>query len=165
MMRPLDIVVLMKLTALDGRPWQYRDLSSTLFISISEISASLKRSAIAGLVDIEKKNISRNALMEFVQFGLHYVFPQMPGTIAAGIATAHSHPFYQQYFSSNFPYVWPAIDGNIRGQIIEPLHKEVVKASLLDDVLYKLLASIDILRVGKVREKKVAIQELKKYIL
>ena len=61
--------------------------------------------------------------------------------------------------------MWPAVDGNVRGQSIEPLHKAVVKASLQDDILYKLLASIDILRVGKVREKNLAIEELKKHLL
>lgn len=64
-MRPLDIVVLLKIIALNGKSWQYGDLSSTLFISISEISASLNRSRMAGLIDKEKKNIRRNALMEF----------------------------------------------------------------------------------------------------
>ena len=164
-MRPLDIVVLMKIIALNDEPWQYRDLSSTLFISISEISASLNRSMIAGLVDKEKKKVRRNALMEFIQYGLHYVFPQVPGSIVNGIETAHSHPFYKKQFSSDLPYVWPAVHGNARGQSIEPLHKGVVKASLQDDILYKLLASIDILRVGKVREKKLAIEELKKLLL
>ena len=164
-MRPLDIVVLMKIIALKDEPWQYRDLSSTLYISISEISASLNRSLVAGLVDKEKKKIRRNALMEFIQFGLHYVFPQLPGTIVNGMETAHSHPFYRQHFSSDLPYVWPEVSGNLRGQAIEPLHKGVVRASQQDDILYKLLASIDILRVGKVREKNLAIEELKKHLL
>lgn len=164
-MRPLDIVVLMKIIALNDEPWQYRDLSSTLRISISEISVSLNRSMVAGLVDREKKKVRRNALMEFIQYGLHYVFPQVPGPIANGIETAHSHPFYKQHFSSDLPYVWPAVDGNVRGQSIDPLHKGVIKAALEDEVLYKLLASIDILRVGKVREKNMAIKELKKHLL
>ncbi|WP_255501893.1 hypothetical protein [Olivibacter sp. SDN3] len=156
---------MMKIIALNDETWQYRDLSSTLFISISEISASLNRSMVAGLVDKEKKKVRRNALMEFVQYGLHYVFPQVPGSIVNGIETAHSHPFYKKHFSSDMPYVWPTVDGNIRGQSIEPLHNGVVKASQQDAVLYKLLASIDILRVGKVREKNLALEQLKKHLL
>jgi len=164
-MRPLDIVVLMKLIALKDNPWQYRDLSASLFISISEISASLNRSRIAGLVDSGRKKVRRSSLMEFIQYGLQYVFPQLPGPIVNGIETAHSHPFYKQYFSSDLPFVWPEVNGKARGQSIEPLHKGVVKAVQEDKDLYKLLASIDILRVGKVREKNKAIDELKKYIL
>lgn len=164
-MRPLDIVVLMKIIALKDIPWQYRDLSASLFISISEISASLQRSMISGLIDGERTKVRRNALMEFIQYGIHYVFPQVPGPIVNGIETAHSHPFYKKHFSSDLPFVWPAIEGNARGQAIEPLHKGVVQAVKQDEDLYKLLASIDILRVGKVREINLAIKELKTYIL
>ena len=164
-MRPLDIVVLMKLIALKNNSWQYRDLSSTLYISTSEISESINRSVIAGLIDKQSKKVMRNALMEFIQYGIHYVFPQIPGALVNGIETAHSHKFYKQKFVSEIPYVWPSINGNIRGQAIEPLHKGVVKAIESDEDLYKLLASIDILRVGKTREIKIAINELKKYIL
>lgn len=164
-MRPLDVVVLLKIVALKDIPWQYRDLSASLFISISEISASLKRSMIAGLIDSDRKSVRRRALMEFIQYGIQYVFPQLPGPIVNGIATAHSHPFYKNHFASDLPYVWPSIDGNARGQAIEPLHKGVVKAIKESEELYKLLASIDIIRVGKVREKNLAIQELKDQIL
>lgn len=164
-MRPLDIVILMKLIALKDRPWQYRDLSSTLFISTSEISESINRSIIAGLIDKRNKGVMRNALIEFIQYGVHYVFPQIPGALVNGIETAHSHKFYKQKFVSEIPYVWPTVDGNIRGQAIEPLHKGVVKAIEIDEDLYKLLASIDIIRVGKTREIKLAIEVLKKFIL
>lgn len=164
-MRPLDIVVLFKIIALKDKPWQYRDLSAMLFISISEISASLNRSVVAGLIDSERKRVRRKALMEFIQYGIQYVFPQLPGPIVNGIVTAHSHSFYKNHFASDLPYVWPTVDGNARGQSIEPLHKGVVKAVKQCEELYKLLASVDIIRVGKVREKNLAIQELKDHIL
>ncbi|UOE50900.1 hypothetical protein MTO98_07390 [Mucilaginibacter sp. SMC90] len=164
-MRPLDIEVLLKVIAMGDLPWQYRDLSNLLYISISEISESLNRSVVAGLIDAGKRKVKRLALMEFIQYGMHYVFPQVPGAIVNGIATAHAHPFYKQHFSSELPYVWPSPDGNVRGQAIEPLHKGVVKAIQHDEQLYKLLASIDILRVGKVREIRLALEELKKAIL
>lgn len=162
-MRPLDIVVLLKIIALDDKPWQYRDLSSSLTISVSEISESLNRSSVAGLIN--GKNINRAAFMEFIQYGLQYVFPQNPGSLAIGIVTAHSHHFYQKHFSSESAFVWASQEGTVRGQTIEPLHRGVIDASLNDSELYLMLASIDILRVGRVREKKVALEELKKRIL
>lgn len=164
-MRPQDIVILMKLVALENQPWQYRDLASSLFISISEISESLNRSMMAGLVDQSRKKLRRNSLMEFIQYGFHYVFPQVPGAIVNGIVTAHSHPAYSNLIVSQIPYVWPSPGGTVRGQSIEPLHKGVVKAIALDEVLYKLLASLDILRVGKIREINLALTELKSQIL
>ncbi|QPH41811.1 hypothetical protein IZT61_07585 [Pedobacter endophyticus] len=162
-MRPQDIVILLKIVSIADKPWQYRDLSSSLSISISEISESLNRSKLARL--IIGKRIARNALMEFVQFGLRYVFPQRPGAIATGMPTAHSHPFYKTRISSDHPYVWPSFDGNIRGESIEPLHAGIVKGASMDENFYLLLASVDILRVGNAREVKIAIDVLKEHIL
>jgi hypothetical protein len=120
---------------------------------------------MAGLVDESRRKVYRQSLMEFIQFGLHYVFPQIPGSMVTGIPTAHSHPFYNKKFISDLNYVWPDENGTMRGLAIQPLYKSVAKAVKNDEELYKLLASIDIIRVGKVREMKVAIAELKKSIL
>ena len=165
MMRPQDIVILLKLVTLKDKPWQYRDLSADLFIPLSEISASLKRSEKAGLYHAEARNVHRLALMEFIQYGLKYVFPTSPGAIITGIGTAHSHPWYKKKFQAEMQYAWPDEKGDIRGALIEPLHPNAPKAAKKDEFLYKLLAGIDILRVGKVRELKMAMDELKKAIL
>lgn len=164
-MRPQDIVILLKLVSLKDKPWQYRDLSADLFIPLSEISASIQRSGKAGLYNTEDRNVNRLALMEFIQFGLKYVFPISPGTMITGLGTAHSHPYYKKFFQAEMQYAWPDEKGDIRGLLIEPLHPNVHKAIKKDEMLYKMLAGIDILRVGKVREQKKAIDELKKAIL
>ncbi len=164
-MRPQDVVLLLKILTLPGPVWQYRDLAASLYLSISEISESLNRSHIAGLIDESKRKVHRQSLMEFIRYGLHYVFPQVPGTMVTGIPTAHSHPFYAQLFKSELNYVWPDDNGHLRGLLIQPLYGSVVKAVKQDERLYKLLASIDIIRVGRTRELKVAIEELQKNIL
>lgn len=164
-MRPQDIVLLLKILILPDTDWQYRDLAATLYLSISEVSESLNRSHIAGLIDESKRKVHRQSLMEFMHYGLHYVFPQIPGTMVTGIPTAHSHPFYSKLFESELNYAWPDDNGNMRGLAIQPLYKSVVKAVKNDELLYKLLASVDIMRVGRTRELKVAIQELQKVIL
>lgn len=164
-MRPQDIIILLKLVCLDQQPWQYRDLAADLFIPVSEISASLKRSEMAGLYQPETRKPNRQALMEFIQYGLKYVFPTRPGTMVTGMPTAHSHPFFKKIFSSEMPYAWPCEDGQIRGLGIGPLHQHAAKAAAKDEKLYLLLACVDILRVGKVREIKLAVEELKNTIL
>jgi predicted transcriptional regulator len=164
-MRPQDVVILLKILTIDTPDWQYRDLAQSLSISISEISESLNRSHLAGLIDVSRKKVFRQSLTEFIQYGLHYVFPQAPGTMVTGIATAHSHPFYKKKIISEINFVWPDEDGDIRGLAIQPLYKSVTKAVKKDEALYKLLASVDIIRVGKTRETKLAIEELKKFIL
>jgi len=164
-MRPQDIVVLLKILIIPEKDWQYRDLAASLYVSVSEISESLHRSHIAGLIDEGKRKVHRQSLMEFIRYGLPYVFPQLPGTMVTGIPTAHSYPFYSRIFASELNYVWPDIEGTMRGLAIQPLYKTVVKAAKNDEMLYKLLASIDIIRVGRTRELKVAIEELQKAIL
>jgi len=164
-MRPQDIVLLIKILTITQPNWQYRDLAGSLYLSISEVSESLNRSHIAGLIDESKRRVYRQSLMEFIRYGLHYVFPQVPGTMVTGIPTAHSYPYYSKLFASDLNFVWPDIDGNMRGLAIQPLYKSVVKAVKQDELLYKLLASIDIIRVGQTRELKMAVEELQKIIL
>ncbi len=164
-MRPQDMVILLKLTTLQGIQWQYRDLAASLFISISEISASLNRSSVAGLYNPHTRTVKRTTMMEFIQFGLRYAFPQIPGAMVTGIPTAHSHPFYKDFLMSDQVYVWPYGNGTERGQAILPLHAGVPQAAAADPVLYKMLASIDVLRVGRPREVKLAVEVLKTHLL
>ncbi|MGC4103736.1 hypothetical protein [Ferruginibacter sp.] len=164
-MRPQDIVVLLKVLKIPEPNWQYRDVAIALKLSLSEISESLQRSHIAGLIDDTKKKVYRENLMEFIEHGLHYVFPVLPGTMVTGIPTAHSHPFFKKKFKAEFQYVWDADKGDERGLAITPLYKNVAEAVLIDETLYLLLAAIDIYRVGRVRELKVAKEVLEQHIL
>lgn len=164
-MRPQDIVVLLKVIINGDQPWQNKDLAIALFLSPAEISLSFQRSVMAGLIDRGKKGVHRQTLMEFIEFGLHVVFPVVPGGIVNGLATAHSHPYIQQYIKSERVYVWPDAMGKQRGETILPLYDNVVHAAMADPELYKMLALIDVIRVGKVRELKIAIGELHRLIL
>jgi hypothetical protein len=164
-MRPQDIVVLLKIMTTPTLNWQYRDMASDLFLSVSEISDSLNRSHMAGLVDESRRLVFRQSLMEFIEHGIHYVFPQNPGTMVTGVPTAHSHTFFKAHFKAELDYVWPDTTGWARGLSVLPLYKGVTKAILKDDRLYRLLAAIDIIRVGKTRELKLALTELRKTIL
>ena len=161
-MRPQDVPILLKIIAQKQSSWQNKDLAAELYISSSEISESLNRSLIAGLINTEKRNVHRQSLFEFIEYGLRYTFPAVPGSIVNGLPTAHSHPFLKQYFGASSIYVWPDIQGENRGQAIEPLFKNAVKAAIADEYFYKLLALVDVFRVGKTREIKIAKEELKK---
>jgi hypothetical protein len=165
-MRPQDIVVLLKIVAVGHQGWQSKDLAAELFLSPAEISYSLHRSDAGRLIDyFQSKTVYRQALMEFIEHGLPYVFPAMPGTMVNGVYTAHSHPFMQKHFSSELNYAWPYPKGEVRGLAIKPLYPGQVKAALGDPKLYLMLALLDVIRVGRVREMKVAIEELKNQLL
>jgi hypothetical protein len=164
-MRPQDVAILLKIVALDSEYFQLSQLSNSLFVSLSEVSESLNRSQIADLIDYDKKRVNRQNFFEFLEHGVRYVFPQKPGTMVRGIPTAHSHPFMKKTFSSELDYVWPDTEGKILGLKIEPFYLKQVEAVKEDDMFYKLLALVDVIRVGKVREIKIAINELRKNIL
>lgn len=164
-MRPQDILILLKILSLDGQNFYLKDISRYLYISNSEVTESVNRSIIAGLLANDKKTVMRKALFEFLIHGLPYVFPQKPGALVAGLPTAHSAPPLNKEFKTDELYVWPDLKGEIRGQTIEPFHKGQIKAAREHKALYELLALCDALRVGKTREKKMAEDELRKRIL
>jgi hypothetical protein len=163
-MRPLDILVLIQIILYRSEDWLSKELSNKLKISASEISESLNRSSIAGLLSADKKKVMKKALLEFLEFGLKYTFPQRPGPLVRGIPTAHSAPPLNQLLQFDELYVWPYNDGTVRGQSIEPLYKTVPEISLQNSELYEILALLDSIRLGRVREKKIAVKELKRRI-
>lgn len=164
-MRPQDIVVLLKIVLMGEREWQFLDLARSLYISAAEVSESLNRSSFAKLVNHDRKRVHRNSFFEFLQYGMPYVFPQLPGPMTKGIATGHSHPYFSNSIISNQMYVWPMVGGNDYGQAIEPFYSNQVKAAKEDSRLYEALAMLDIIRTGKTREKNIAIDYLKKLLL
>jgi hypothetical protein len=161
-MRPQDVAILLKIVAINEQQWQLVGLSNLLHISISEISESLNRSRLANLIDHKKKKVNKENFLEFLIHGVRYVFPQQPGSMARGVATAHSHPLIKKKFISELNYIWPYSKGETLGLIIEPFYPNQVEAVKADPLFHKLLALIDLIRVGKVREVKYAISELQK---
>lgn len=164
-MRPQDVVVLLKIVAMGYKEWFHHSLADEIGISQSEVSQSLNRSMEAGLIDQSRKKVMRMALLEFLLYGIRYVFPQKPGAVVRGIPTAHSAAPLNAVIKSEENYVWPSGVGTVRGQAIVPLYPSVLNAIKNDEKLYELLALVDALRVGRVREKELAKIELEKRIL
>jgi hypothetical protein len=162
---PLDIVILLKIVAYKDQAWIQTTLADDVYVSQAEISKSLARSRFAGLLDPSKKKVSRLALMDLLQYGIRYVFPERPGALVRGLPTAHSAPPLNKYIRSEEHYVWPSAKGTIQGQAITPLYPSVIQAALNDPTLHELLALVDALRVGKARERNLAVEELKKQIV
>jgi hypothetical protein len=102
------------------------------------------------------------SFLEFLQFGLRYVFPQQPGPAVRGVPTSHSAAPLKDQIQSTEEYVWPYGKGKVRGHSILPLYPSVPEAALNDPKLHELLALVDALRVGRARERALAVVELKK---
>jgi hypothetical protein len=162
-MIPQDIAVLLLIGSDEKAQWSQVKLAEQLQLSQPEISNSLARSRFAGLLDESGKQVRKQALLEFIQYGVAYAFPVKPGPVVRGIPTAHSaSPLNKLIESNGEEYVWPSATGELRGQAISPLYKNVVKAVKGNRELHELLSLIDAIRVGRVREKNLAIEELKK---
>jgi len=163
-MRPQDIVILLKIAAKRNTGWYMKDLSVELGISASEVSESLNRSAVAGLISQDKKQLMKQSLKEFLEYGIRYVYPVQAGAVVRGMPTAHSAEPLSKEIVSKEAYVWPWAKGNQRGQAIEPLHSSVPEACHRDERLYRMLALVDALRAGRSREREMAANMLREMI-
>ena len=162
-MRPQDIVVLLKIISIRDDDWHNIDIANATGISPSEVSEALNRCKVAKLIDSKKRKVNTTSFTEFLIYGLKYVFPTEPGAIVKGIPTAHSASPIKEHISSDTDvYVWSNARGTHRGQAIEPLYKSLPQMAKEDILFYELLTIVDTIRVGRVREIKIAIEELKK---
>ena len=166
-LKPQDIFVALKLVAMASPRWTYVQLANELFMSASEINASIKRGIKARLIaDVDRDKLSprpiRKALEEFIIHGVKYAFPPDRGELVRGIPTGYAAPPLEDQFipSNDPPPVWPDPEGKIRGYSFSPLYKSVPKAAKVDKKLYMLLVLVDAIRDGRAREKEIAIKEI-----
>jgi hypothetical protein len=167
MLKPQDILAILKIHSWDSTNWTYSSLAQSLGMSVSEVHAALKRSEVAGLYYGPERKILKQAVLEFLVHGLRYVFYTQPGPLSRGLPTGHSaEPLKSKLVASpSEVYVWPDPQGLVKGQAITPLYRSVPQAASNDPKLYALLSLIDAIRVGRVREQRLAINELEKRIV
>ena len=166
MLRPVDICVLLKLTLPEAWSLSFAQLASDLHLSSSEVHASFQRSRLSGLLQHGgMKTVNRTALLEFLAHGLKYAFPAQRGSLTRGVPTAYgAEPLKSALEESHDIPVWPYVEGKVRGSSFAPLYKHAPIAALKDQKLYELFSLADALRDGRVRERKLALDELTKRI-
>ncbi len=165
-LKPQDVLVMLKLVALGQRSWSYARLAVDLGMSPSQLHSAVRRALSAQLAvkkeDAIKPHI-RN-LEEFLVHGLRYVFVPQLGQPTRGMPTSYAAPPLDAHFakSSDLPPVWPDPEGTVRGVEFAPLYKLAPKAARADPALYELLVLVDAIRGGRAREHNMAIKELGK---
>lgn len=148
--------------------WTYATLSKRVGISASECNEAVKRAIVCGIMRKSRNETHPTpigkALIEFLVHGLKYVFPSEEGVLTRGIATGFAAPVLSQKLISagEHVHVWPDARGNTTGLTLQPLHKAVPFAVRYDPILYELLALTDAIRFGKLRESRIASEDLKK---
>ena len=165
LLKPQDVLVMLKLVALGDRSWSYVSLSVELGMSPSQVHSAVKRSLAAALAVHKNEKIAPNIrnLEEFLVHGLKYVFVPDRGEMSRGMPTSYSAPPLGDLFISSRepPPVWPDPEGEVRGMAFSPLYKSAPKAARSDPALYELLVLVDAIRGGRARERDLASQELK----
>jgi hypothetical protein len=165
-LKPQDVLVLLKLVALGDRSWSYAWLAVQLGMSPSQLHAAVKRALAAQLAVRNEETVVPNLrnLEEFLIHGLKYAFVPERGELTRGMPTAHAAPPLERHFATSAepPPVWPDPEGSVRGMAFSPLYKLAPGAAREDERLYELLVLVDAIRGGRVRERELAIRELKK---
>jgi len=167
MLKPQDIVILLKLVALGERPWSYSSLADELAMSPSEVHSGIKRAGAARLFDFERKVPLLRALLEFLVHGVKYAYPPERGPLTRGIPTGYATAPLKSFITqpNEPPPVWPDPEGQVRGYALAPLYRSVPKAVGRDPRLYELLALVDAVRDGRARERELAVKELTKQLV
>ena len=163
MLRPVDIYVLAGSIACGDRRPPLRELADFLALpDHSVVQRSLARAREAGLVNGDGV-VRRPAFEELCIHALRYLAPARLGPLTAGIPAAWAASPLDALISSagaDPPPVWPSATGPVRGQELPPLHPSCVEAAALNEELARLLCLLDSLRVGDVRVRTVAADEL-----
>jgi hypothetical protein len=167
-MQGQDVALLLKLAIQNEPRVASKDLAERLSISPSEVSKALKRCVESGLLYVAEgeKRVNRSALMQFLSHGMRYVFPPARGTMSRGVPTATAaEPLKSRFLEDGDPpTVWPYAQGKVRGIAMAPLYKAAPKAALADPKFYAVLALCDAIRIGRTRERNLAIELLEKEI-
>lgn len=164
-LKPQDVLVMLKLVALRAEPWSYAWLGVNLDMSVSQLHSAIKRSLSAKLAVKQSDSIRPNIrnLEEFLVHGLRYVFIPEKGELVRGMPTAYAASPLKEVIvqSSEPPPVWPDAEGKVRGMAFSPIYKLAPKAAKADQKLYELLVLVDAIRDGRAREIDIAVKELK----
>ena len=163
MLKPQDVLVLLKLVPADGG-WTYAQLAHSLGMSASETHAAVGRATAAGLYSPVSGRPIRRALAEFVVHGVPYVYHvdrEAPTTrgMLTGFASRYLDGPEAYPFEARF--VWADADGTDSGWTVRPLYRSAPYAARQDPELYALLALVDELRIGRARERRRAAEALR----
>ncbi|ORM61351.1 hypothetical protein PRCB_00505 [Pantoea rodasii] len=145
-----------------------RSLERTTGVSKTQIAESIKRCSDIGLAKKDRKygvpRANKKSLLEFIVYGIKYVFPARMGELTRGIATSFSAPVLNEklFSSGELIAVWPDERAKSKGLKVIPLFHTVPYAVRQDGDLYAMLALVDAIRLGNPREASLAANMLDK---
>lgn len=165
-LKPQDVLVVLKLLAMGPERWTYARLGEQLGLSPSQLHAAVQRALTARLAVRDGEVVVPHVrnLEEFLVHGVKYAFVPEQGELTRGMPTGYAAPPLDKHFvaTGEPPPVWPDPQGKVKGFSFSPLYGVAPGAARSDSRLYELLVLVDAIRGGRARERNVAIEELEK---
>jgi len=150
--------------SMSKEPIMQKDIADRGQISRAATSIAMKRLIDIKLLASDRQQVMKRNFLDFLIYGLPYVFPAQLGAVTKGIATHLTAIPMSEHFSAERSYVWPYAVGETIGQSILPIYPSVPDIIGNEPELYYALVLIDTLRIGQARERKKAISLLKKLL-
>lgn len=154
----------MKLAVHEDEAASVRRLEDELGLSKSAVANSLHRLARLGLLRVEgrTRRVNKLRLRDCLEHAVRWIAPAEVGEFVLGLPTAHSAgALADKLRGDDDPVVMPLPEGPVRGRVVTPIHPLAPAAAAKDPKLYKLLAAVDALRMGRARDRKLAAEELR----
>ena len=158
-LKPHDIAVALRLAEMPEA--SYAALAADLSMSPSTAHQSVERLQAAGLLRPDSRHANRHSLIEFLEHGVRYSFPVRLERHARGVPTAYSGPPLANEILSDEAIVWPDANGNAFGQSMAPLYPNATKLPDTCPSVYELLTLVDAIRMGRSRERSMAVEKMK----
>jgi len=133
-LKPQDVLVVLKLLSLAGRRLPYAELGRALGMSASEANAAFHRAKEAGLINPLDDRPMHIAVAELLIHELKYLLPVKTGGRTRGVSTGYAAPplagsFGERPDDPDTP-VWPDPGGIVAGLEIRPIFPSVPDAGL-----------------------------------
>lgn len=161
--RPSDVAVLLFGVQYPGA--SYPQIAQVLGISMSTAHSAHRRLLARGLMHEARSDgrlmlVAIEPTLEFLQFGLRYVFHAPTISRARGVPTGFSSPALAPVANvgvqEEHALVWPSQLGQTTGVGIVPLIPDAPSVAFRDAGMYAWLAAVDALRVGDARIREMA---------
>jgi len=165
MIKGQDIVVLAALMDQGAEKLAYAEIGKIVKLSVSEAHAAVKRLQESALLNANRVPVRHN-VSEFFIHGLRYAFPlRSAGKLAKGLPTAYAAPVASEAFvSTGLQPIWEIPGGTAYGQAFEPIYPTAPQAAEANRGLYDRLVLVDMLRGGRLRERRFAERKLQEIL-
>jgi hypothetical protein len=144
-----------------GEPTR-RELADELFMGLSSVQESVQSLLDRGIV-VRAPNrrgsavVAQGLLTSVLVSVVPILYPAERIGIVWGMPTSvFGNELAERFAGSRGAVVWPYAAGTVSGNGLVPLYPTVPRACAKNVALHKLLAAVDVLRVGLAREREAA---------